>query len=147
MICLDASVAIKLILDEDGSNQAKALYRSMLLIRTPIVAPPLMPIEVTNIMRQQMRGPRGLSQAEATNLLEEFLALSFTIYNPLELHLQALILADAHALPATYDAHYLALAELMSCDFWTADQRLVQQVRSDLPFVRWLGEYVPSADA
>jgi predicted nucleic acid-binding protein len=147
MICLDASVAIKLILDEDGSNQAKALYRSMLLIRTPIVAPPLMPIEVTNIMRQQMRGPRGLSQAEATNLLEEFLALSFTIYNPLELHLQALILADTHALPATYDAHYLALAELMSCDFWTADQRLVQQVRSDLPFVRWLSEYVPSADA
>jgi predicted nucleic acid-binding protein len=147
MICLDASVAIKLILDEDGSNQAKALYRSMLLIRTPIVAPPLMPIEVTNIMRQQMRGPQGLSLVEATKLLEEFLALSFTIYNPLELHLQALILADAHALPATYDAHYLALAELMSCDFWTADQRLVQQVRSDLPFVRWLGEYVPSADA
>jgi predicted nucleic acid-binding protein len=147
MICLDASVAIKLVIEEDGSNQAKSLYRSMLLTRTPIVAPPLMPIEVTNIMRQQMRGPQGLSLVEATKLLEEFLALSFTIYNPLELHLQALILADAHALPATYDAHYLALAELMSCDFWTADQRLVQQVRSDLPFVRWLGEYVPSADA
>ena len=41
--------------------------------------------------------------------------------------------------PAAYDAHYLALAEMMDCEFWTADERLFNAVRDELSWVRWLG--------
>jgi predicted nucleic acid-binding protein len=42
--------------------------------------------------------------------------------------------------PATYDAHYLALAEMMDCEFWTADERLFNAVRDELSWARWLGQ-------
>ncbi len=145
MICIDASVAVKIVLDEERSDLARSLYSSMVLTQEAIVAPPLLPIEVTNIMRQQMRRQKALSLIETSNLPEEFLALPITIHNPAELHLQALRLADAHGLAATYDAHYLALAELLGCELWTADQRLVRQVINHLPFVRWLGDYILTA--
>ena len=46
-----------------------------------------------------------------------------------------------------YDAHYLALSQLLGREFWTADQRLLRQVQGALPFVRWLGDFVPSGGA
>jgi hypothetical protein len=33
------------------------------------------------------------------------------------------------SLPATYDAHYLALAERENCEFWTADTRLFNAIK------------------
>ena len=42
-----------------------------------------------------------------------------------------------YELPATYDAHYLALAEWMDIELWTADMRLVKAIRSfDLDWVK-----------
>ncbi|MFQ6133132.1 MAG: type II toxin-antitoxin system VapC family toxin, partial [Armatimonadota bacterium] len=38
----------------------------------------------------------------------------------------------------TYDASYLALAQSLGVEFWTADRRLAHAV-SDLPFVKLLG--------
>jgi len=58
-------------------------------------------------------------------------------------HFQALALADALDLAATYDAHYLALAEHLGCELWTDDQRLMRRVASSLPFVRWIGDHPP----
>lgn len=40
-----------------------------------------------------------------------------------------------------HDAHYLALAQTLDCEFWTADERLYNAVRDQLPWVRWLGLY------
>jgi predicted nucleic acid-binding protein len=57
------------------------------------------------------------------------------------LHHQALVLADALGLSATYDAHYLALAEHLGCELWTDDERLIRQVTNSLPFVRWIGDH------
>jgi len=45
-------------------------------------------------------------------------------------------LADTHGLRAAYDAHYLALAQHLACDFWTDDQRLLRSLAGALPFVR-----------
>ena len=40
-------------------------------------------------------------------------------------------IAATYHLPATYDAHYLALAEHLGVELWTADTRLVNAL---LPF-------------
>ncbi|MCC6778786.1 MAG: type II toxin-antitoxin system VapC family toxin [Hyphomicrobiales bacterium] len=82
MICLDSSVTVKLVVNEEQCDQARALYRSALFRRGQIVAPPLLPIEVTNVVRQQMRGANGISLADAEVILDDFLGLSITIHNP-----------------------------------------------------------------
>lgn len=55
-----------------------------------------------------------------------------------DMHSDALRLAERYGLRAAYDAHYLALAERLGAEFWTADRRLAQQVAGELPWVRLL---------
>jgi predicted nucleic acid-binding protein len=147
VICADASVGIKWILDEERSDRARALYSTAIRTGEIIVAPPLLPIEVTNILRQRMRTREALSLDEASQHLDDFLALLIEYHNPAGLHYQALVLADALGLPATYDAHYLALAEQLGCELWTDDQRLIRQVATSLPFVRWIGDHPVAAQS
>jgi len=135
-----------LILNEERSDRARALSEAIVQTGQPIVAPPLLPLEVTNILRQRMRAAAGLSLIDATGHLDDFLALPIEFRNPAGLHRQALALAAALGLPATYDAHYLALAEHLGCELWTDDQRLLRQVGNSLPFVRRLGDYAGTSD-
>ncbi len=146
MICVDASLAAKWVFEEEHSQEARALYRDSLTASDRIVAPPLLPIEVTNIVRQRMRRVKPptqapLSIAEAREALERFLALPVELELPRELHQAALELADARGLPAVYDAHYVALAQMLRCELWTADRNLAGAVQGKLPFVRWIGDY------
>lgn len=143
MICVDASLAAKWIPAEADSDRARALYRATLRAGEPIVAPPLLPIEATNILRR--RAADGLTRAEARDLLDDFLAVPIDLHNPAGLHRRSLLLADDHGLPAADDAHYLALAEFSGCDLWTADERLLRDLAGRVPFVKALGEYTHEA--
>ncbi len=140
MIAVDASVAAKWILNEEHSDRASALYATAARDGEPLVAPPLLPIEVTNILRQRMRrGDFALEQARL--LLDRFLALPLTLTAPSGLYHQALAIADTYQLPAAYDAHYVALAAQLGCDLWTNDQRLLRGLGGRVPFVKWIGDY------
>lgn len=141
MICVDASVVAKWILVEERTDQALALYDTTLRAGESIVAPPLLPSEITNIIRKRMRSPNPISRERAIELLEQFLGLSIELRNPPGLHRRALELADDFGLPAVYDAHYLALAEALGCALWTDDHRLQRAVGHRLPLVRLVGEY------
>lgn len=141
MICLDASVAVKLVLDEELSDRARALVSATLRDRELIVAPPLLPIEITNTLLKHTRAPGGFSVGEAERQLDRFFELPLEIRNPNGLHRQALSLAHAFGLPAAYDAHYVALAETLSCDLWTDDRRLLRTLAGRLPFVRPISDY------
>lgn len=144
MICVDASLAAKWILEEEGSDRARALYGATLRAGEAIVAPPLLAIEVTNILRQRLRAADGLTRDEALELLDDFLAFPIDLHDPAGLHRRALLLADDYGLPAAYDAYYVALAEFAGCDLWTADERLLKQLAGRLPFVRALAAYTPN---
>jgi predicted nucleic acid-binding protein len=141
VISVDASVAVKWVLNEERSDLAIDLYEAVVQADRSLVAPPLLPLEVTNILRQRMRVNPEVSLTDATAQLDDFLALPIDYHNPVGLHHQALVLADAFDLPATYDAHYLALAEHLGCELWTDDQRLIRRVATALPFVRWIGDH------
>ena len=151
MICVDASVAAKWVFAEELQRQAEALYQQTIVAGERIVAPPLLPIEVTNIVRRRMRrakqpGEPLLSLAEARQHLERFLAFSVELRLPPQLHERALELAAAHGLPTVYDAHYIALAEVLGCELWTADRNLVNALQGKLPFVRWIGDYLKTQE-
>jgi predicted nucleic acid-binding protein len=53
----------------------------------------------------------------------------------------AMELSHRLRLSAASDAHYLALAEYEKCEFWTADARLFNAVKSNLSWVHQLGEH------
>lgn len=102
--------------------------------------PPLLPIEIMNILRQRVR--RGdVTPDEAQERLAAFLALPVVVYAPDTLYRRALEIAEEYQLPAAYDAHYVALAEQSDALLWTDDQRLLRALGGRLTFVRWIGEH------
>src|SRR5579884_2530630 len=112
MICVDSSVAAKWTFVEEHSVQARALLRDALEHREPIVAPPLLPIEVANVIRQRLRQGQ-LDLGEARTLLAQVLAIPISLQTAETVYDRALVLADEFGLPAIYDAQYVALAELL----------------------------------
>jgi len=141
MICVDASVAVKWILTEEHSDKARTLYLQGRAADETFVAPMLFPIEVTNVLHQRLRAQPEFSLAEASVLLDEFLAFEVSLLDPPGLHQRALALANTLGLPAVYDAHYLALAERQGCEFWTDDRRLLRIVGNQLPYLRGIEDY------
>jgi predicted nucleic acid-binding protein len=142
MICVDASVVAKWILEEEEwAEQAQALLGATLLMAEPIVAPPLLPFEIANVLRRRQRAVAAISLDRALFMLDEFLRFPIELRYPPGLHRRALSLADSFGLPAAYDAHYLALAEELDCVFWTDDRRLLRLLDGRIPFVRPISAY------
>ena len=116
---IDASVAVKWLLPEDGSDQASALLGDTLLV------PDLLFAELANIFWQkQLRGEIDAATANA--------AARWLVQAPLQVHPCAGLTADALGLsirlahPA-YDCFYLALACRSGCPLVTAGRRLVER--------------------
>lgn len=143
MIVVDASVAAKWIFIEEYSGLARALLRTALDGPGPVVAPPLLPIEVANIIRQRMRR-EALPLPAARERMAAFLAIPVSLRAQETLYDRALEIAEQYSLPAAYDAHYIALAELLACTLWTDGRRLLRALRGGLPFVRAIADYAAS---
>lgn len=135
MVCVDASFVVRLL-----SRGAIAVPFIDLWDRwqdlgyTP-VAPALIYYEVSNSFHRSVIAGQILPE-EADQSLEDAINLNIRLYGDAELHRQALTLARTLKLPATYDAHYLALAQRLECEFWTADRRLFNSVQATLSWVK-----------
>jgi predicted nucleic acid-binding protein len=139
-ICVDSGIALKLILNEPDSPKAETLWRSWLSANRRLVAPPLFPIEITAVIRKHVH--RGLiTQTYGVAALHKALDFKVSLVSYPDLQLHAYELATQFNRPTAYDAHYLAVARQLGCDFWTADERLYNAVRLLVPWVRWLGAY------
>lgn len=139
---VDASVVIKRLIPEDYSEQARALFTDSLQTRQPLFAPPLLPSEVTNVLYQRTRRQANtISVSDADQALTLFLRLPIRLEAPQDLYPRAMAFARAHGLRATYDSVYVALAQILGVDVWTADERLVRDLGVNAPWVRWIGDY------
>lgn len=138
-LVLDASLAVKLLFDEQYSDATDALVSEARRLGGRIYAPPHMRPGLTNIIRRRMRVLR-MPLATALSDLDRMLNLPIMIVDLPSLYPAALRLADAFSL-STYDALYVALAQALDCDLWTDDQRVLRAVAGGAPFVRWIGDY------
>lgn len=93
-----------------------------------MVAPTFLYYEVTNGLYQQQKY-KYLSPETIWQSLELALELPIHLVNEANLHQRAREIAMQYNLPATYDAHYLALAEWMDIELWTADMRLINTLK------------------
>ena len=117
-VVLDASVAVKCFLDEEGSDAAKAVVRS----HARMVAPDLIFAELASVAAKRVRRGHvsadvaGRMLSRAPDLLDEVFPLK-------PLAPRAFELAVEHGFSA-YDALYLALAQARGARMVTADARL-----------------------
>jgi predicted nucleic acid-binding protein len=142
VVVVDASLALKWILREPDSDIAKTLLKQWNADKTDVIAPGLFAYEITNILYRQVVAGK-LSYDETKQLLKELfsigISLRFSQYK--DISTRAMAFAYQFSLSATYDAHYLALAEHENCEFWTADTRLLNALNGKLPWVRKLVDY------
>ncbi len=137
-VCVDASIVVRGVIDGDD-RYAVAQWDQWWGDRTPLVAPDLLYDEVTNALcRYALGGQR--SSVVVLKALRISRALPIRLFPGADLHQEALAIAERFSLRAAYDAHYLALADRLGAEFWTADKRLAYAVRPELGWVRILGE-------
>ena len=131
--CVDANLVIRLIADPGDKAVLQLWERWDAEGRQP-AAPALLYYEVTNALYRYRR--MGLMGPSSVRLvLQAALSLPLRLYQDAGLHRRALDLAERFDLPAACDGHYLALAERLGAEFWTADRRLVETVQAELPWV------------
>jgi predicted nucleic acid-binding protein len=141
-VCVDANLALKLVLVEEDSPKAQHLWDTWVDADVEIVAPPLLAFEGTSVICNKMH--RGLVPPEEAELMfKAFHLLGVRLLYPDGLHEKAWELAKQFNRPQAYDSHYLALAEILGLELWTSDERLYNTVKHRLPWVKWLSDYQP----
>lgn len=134
-VCIDAGVLIKLVVEEPGSDYVDRLWEEWIVNGNPILAPALVQYEVAGVLRDRAHR-RQLPEALARSALSAALNMEgLEVVNSVDMHLRAWELALRLGL-GTYDATYLALAEMRNCELWTADRRLYRSVQGKLDYVR-----------
>jgi predicted nucleic acid-binding protein len=132
-LCVDANLVVRLIADP-ADTVVRQLWEEWGDARRQVAAPTLLYYEVTNALyRYQQMGL--MSESAVRVALEAALALPLDLHGEDNLHQHAVDLARRFLLPAAYDAHYLALAERLGAEFWTADGPLARTVQPAFPWV------------
>ena len=142
MVCLDASLALKLLVVEDDSARARSLWRSWIVEGVEVVAPGLFVFECASALRR-MVVRHDLDEEPARNALGLLLTMPVSLRAPEGLVERAWDLARDLVRPAAYDCFYLGLAELLGIECWTADRRLFNAVHGAKPWLHHLVEHVP----
>ena len=139
-VVVDASLAAKWLIEEEDSDRAHALLRAWVSRDINRAAPYLMPFEVANILHRRVA--RGeLTVGDGARLIARLLGSQLELRQTSNLHARALELASLLRQGAAYDAHYLALAETLDCELWTADERFYRAASSSATNIRWIGEF------
>ena len=136
---LDACIPVSMVVNSSLSQAASNLWKDLTLSGTQIVVPRLWIYEVTSLLRQLVSlkvisariGESSLSLLLESNIhfIEEDAALA----------LSALRWADRLGDAQTGGCFYIALADQLGAEFWTADLRLVKQLKAaGWPYIREL---------
>jgi len=136
---VDASLVIKAILpnSENAASQAVLAH----LHNVQLAAPALWVYEITSTFAKAVHFGQ-ITEEEGGLAIRQALALGVQIILPDETQS---LLAYQWTLKlnraAAYDSFYLAIAEVLEADFWTADQRLIRSLETEkLKWLHWVGE-------
>ena len=140
-IVIDASLAIFNVLDTPFGEMASRVWEKLLRERASLAAPSLWQYEVTSVIHKYLF-EKKLERDEAQQALDIILNFSINLVEgDSTLCHSAFQWADVLGQKAAYDGFYLALAEKLNADFWTADEHLVNLARQrGVTWVHWMGE-------
>lgn len=120
-LVVDASIAVKWVVEEEGTEEALSLRR-----KAKLIAPDLLAAECSNILWKKVRrGELAKDEALLAARLLQNADLELLPTRPLLESATRLAVELDH--PA-YDCVYLALALAKGCNFVTADERLLRKL-------------------
>ena len=145
-VVVDVNVIAASILPLPYSVQATRKLKAWKQSDTDLRAPMLLQYELAAVLRKAIVAG-WLTTRDAVETIATVLNLRIGYVPPsVELHNRALHWAEMLGQTTTYDAHYLALAEMTGCPFWTSDERLFNAVHEKLSWVHCLGNFGANED-
>lgn len=141
-ICLDSSVLVKVLVPEEDSDRATALLQKIIESRQVIVLPAFAWAEIGTVLRKKHRKGE-LTTTEADELWQEFRqfpGIEYLTDDSVMDH--AWKISRYFDFPTLYDAAFLAVAEIIAertgetCEYWTADEKIVNQLNGRREYVR-----------
>ena len=142
-VCVDASLAVKVVVTEPDSDKADALFDEWAYEGKQLIVPAFFAVETDSILRQKVALRKELTPEQAEAAFAKLQTLPIQQIAVVGQRQRAWEMATDYGFVTVYDATYLALAELRGCEFWTADERLFNRVKDTLTFVKWLRNYIP----
>jgi predicted nucleic acid-binding protein len=129
-IVLDSNILAAQVLSLDYSDIAAQKLREWIEQDAELHIPSLGLYEVASIFRKAM-AIQNLSLQQANQALQNILALEIQIIEPTpELLANSLSRAERLQQTVAYASSFLAVAESLQAEFWTADRRLVNTVQT-----------------
>lgn len=137
---VDASVGIKILVEEELSDRAWKLFEYLTREPAPrFFVPDHFYIECANVLWKYVR-QFGHSRRAAGRALADFLDFPFHVVSTRSLALASLDLGLVRGI-AAYDSAYVTLAHSLELPLVTADEALLRRL-AGTPFdARWLGHW------
>ena len=146
VVVIDSGVFLAGVLEEPLADKANALLKQLLAENIQIAAPVLFQYEIVAVTRKAVFQKR-LTIEESIKARDFILAYGMMFHHDDSLLKRAYDLATELNRPTAYDTQYLAVAERLNCDFWTADERLFNAASSQLAWVKWVGNFAHSPES
>ncbi len=138
-VVVDSNILVAFGLsDEPLHAQANQILATWTSAGTMLAAPRLFRSEITAVVRKVVYQQR-ITHEQGRGMLTRLLSYPVDFYEDDTLLQSAYELAEQYTRPRAYDTQYLALSQRLSCEFWTADERLFNAVKDQFPGIRWLG--------
>jgi predicted nucleic acid-binding protein len=139
-VVVDSGIYLTSALNEPHAANANDLLATLVASQFQLAAPYLFRYELVSVIRKHVA--RGtITLADGRTMLQGLLREPVQIFTDELLLQRAFDLATQFGRPAAYDSFYLALAEHLKCEFWTADQKLFNVVSGNLSWVKWIGNF------
>ena len=140
LTCVDASVVVKWLIEEADRDRALKLHDDVWAGGGAFVAPAWFLAEASSAIYKRVQ-QGSLILDDALPLIDQLEDLKIRRVSPVGLSRRAFEIAVQFQLKWIYDAFYVALAEIIGCDLWTADEALHDAVRDAHANVRLLSDY------
>lgn len=130
---LDFNVGVKWFLNEADSPKALLLRDDFRNGIHELIAPDIFPVDVTHAITRAERQIR-ITAAEGASHLRTLLSMLPALHPYLPLLPRAYAISS-QARIGVYDCLYVALAHQEGCPFVTADQRLINALQAQYPWI------------
>ena len=140
-VVVDASIAVNFLLTQAYSVEAEQCLERWESVREMLYALGHWYAEVVSALQFAVY-QRKLNSQDAQTLVDVLPELGVQVVQPpADLLKASLRWAERLGQNKAYDAQYVALAEQLKAELWSADQRLIHALKEQgIPWAHWIGE-------